>query len=163
MCLYFLNISSTFEQYHDNTDNRDHFGHYNHEIFFSRIWYSLIRWSVGSDYFLNTTEPLQSLFSIEPRPGVKNMGSGVKAYKVIYKPVYSKTVIKFAFRRYTHSKFAVSHFHQNGLTIFFPLPPTSDSHKIFWPIKCSQESEGPISYTIKRCWKLRVRSSRSQC
>ncbi len=79
MCLYFLNISSTFEQYHDNTDNRDHFGHYNHENKFSRIWYSLTRWSVGSDCFLNTTEPLQSSFSIEPRPGVKNIGSGVKS------------------------------------------------------------------------------------
>ncbi len=26
MCRYFLNISSTFKQYRDNTDNRDHFG-----------------------------------------------------------------------------------------------------------------------------------------
>ncbi len=31
MCLYFLNISSTFEQYRDNTDNRDHFGHYDRD------------------------------------------------------------------------------------------------------------------------------------
>ncbi len=31
MCRYFLNISSTFEQYRENTDNRDHFGHYNHD------------------------------------------------------------------------------------------------------------------------------------
>ncbi len=31
-------------------------------------WYSLVRWSVGSDCFLTTTEPLQSSFSIEPRP-----------------------------------------------------------------------------------------------
>ncbi len=31
MCRYFLNISSTLEQYRDNTDNRDHFGHYNHD------------------------------------------------------------------------------------------------------------------------------------
>ncbi len=31
MCRYFLNISSTFEQYRDNTDNRDHFGHYNRD------------------------------------------------------------------------------------------------------------------------------------
>ncbi len=30
-------------------------------------WYSLVRWSVGSDCFLTTTEPLQSSFSIEPR------------------------------------------------------------------------------------------------
>ncbi len=30
MCQYFLNISSTFEQYRDNIDNRDHFDHYNH-------------------------------------------------------------------------------------------------------------------------------------
>ncbi len=29
MCQYFLKISSTFEQYRDNTDNRDNFGHYN--------------------------------------------------------------------------------------------------------------------------------------
>ncbi len=32
------------------------------------VWYSLVRWSVGSDCFLTTTEPLQSLFLIEPRP-----------------------------------------------------------------------------------------------
>ncbi len=31
-------------------------------------WYSLVRWSVGSDCFLTTTEPLQSSFSIDPRP-----------------------------------------------------------------------------------------------
>ncbi len=31
-------------------------------------WYSLVRWSVGSNCFLTTTEPLQSSFSIEPRP-----------------------------------------------------------------------------------------------
>ncbi len=31
MCRYFLNISSTFKQYCDNTDNRDHFGHYNRD------------------------------------------------------------------------------------------------------------------------------------
>ncbi len=31
-------------------------------------WYSLVRWSVGSDCFFTTTEPLQSSFSIEPRP-----------------------------------------------------------------------------------------------
>ncbi len=31
MCRYFLNISSTFEQYRDNTDNRDNFCHYNHD------------------------------------------------------------------------------------------------------------------------------------
>ncbi len=35
MCQYFLNISSTFEQYRDNTDNRDHFGHYNRDEKFS--------------------------------------------------------------------------------------------------------------------------------
>ncbi len=32
------------------------------------LWYSLVRWSVGSDCFLTTTEPLQSSFSIDPRP-----------------------------------------------------------------------------------------------
>ncbi len=26
---YFLNISSTFKKYRDNTDNSDNFGHYN--------------------------------------------------------------------------------------------------------------------------------------
>ncbi len=31
MCRYFLNISSTLLQYHDNTDNRDKFGHYNRD------------------------------------------------------------------------------------------------------------------------------------
>ncbi len=35
MCQYFLNISSTFEQYRDNTDNRDNFGHYNRDKKFS--------------------------------------------------------------------------------------------------------------------------------
>ncbi len=35
MCRYFLNISSTFEQYRDNTDNRDNFGHYNRDKKFS--------------------------------------------------------------------------------------------------------------------------------
>ncbi len=34
----------------------------------THVWYSLVRWSVGSDCFLTTTEPLQNLFSIEPRP-----------------------------------------------------------------------------------------------
>ncbi len=32
------------------------------------VRYSLARWSVGSDSFLTRTEPLQSSFSIEPRP-----------------------------------------------------------------------------------------------
>ncbi len=32
------------------------------------VWYSLVHWSVGLDCFLTTTEPLQSSFSIEPRP-----------------------------------------------------------------------------------------------
>ncbi len=120
-----------------------------------------IAWLVG---------PLDRIaFSIQPnrsrvrfrssRDQVWKTSGQVWNHKVIYKPVYSKTVIKFAFRRYNHSKFAVSHFHQNGLTIFFPLPPTSASHKIFWPIKCSQESEAPVPYTIKRRWKLQVRSS----
>ncbi len=31
MCRYFLNISSTFEQYRDNNDNRDNFDHYNRD------------------------------------------------------------------------------------------------------------------------------------
>ncbi len=31
MCRYFLNISSTFYQYRENTDNRNHFGHYNRD------------------------------------------------------------------------------------------------------------------------------------
>ncbi len=35
MCQYFLKISSTFEQYRDNTDNRDNFGHYNRDKKFS--------------------------------------------------------------------------------------------------------------------------------
>ncbi len=35
MCWYFLKISSTFEQYRDNTDNRDNFGHYNRDKKFS--------------------------------------------------------------------------------------------------------------------------------
>ncbi len=35
MCRYFLNISSTFKQYRDNIDNRDHFGHYNRDKKFS--------------------------------------------------------------------------------------------------------------------------------
>ncbi len=35
MCLYFLNISSTFEQYRDNTDNHDNFGQYNRDKKFS--------------------------------------------------------------------------------------------------------------------------------
>ncbi len=35
MCQYFLKISSTFEQYRDNTDNRDNFGHYNCDKKFS--------------------------------------------------------------------------------------------------------------------------------
>ncbi len=35
MCLYILNISSTFEQYRNNTDNRDHFGLYNRDKKFS--------------------------------------------------------------------------------------------------------------------------------
>ncbi len=35
MCRYFLNISSTFEQYRDNTNSRDNFGHYNRENKFS--------------------------------------------------------------------------------------------------------------------------------
>ncbi len=40
MCRYFLNISSTFEQYCDNTDNRDDSGHYNRDSKFSlhRFW-----------------------------------------------------------------------------------------------------------------------------
>ncbi len=35
MCQYFLNISCTFYQYRDNTDNRDNFGHYNRDEKFS--------------------------------------------------------------------------------------------------------------------------------
>ncbi len=35
MFWYFLNISSTFYQYHDNTDSRDNFGHYNCDNTFS--------------------------------------------------------------------------------------------------------------------------------
>ncbi len=35
MCQCFLNISSTFEQYRDDTDNRDNFGHYNRDETFS--------------------------------------------------------------------------------------------------------------------------------
>ncbi len=35
MCQYFVNISSIFEQYRDNTDNSDNFGHYNHDNKFS--------------------------------------------------------------------------------------------------------------------------------
>ncbi len=31
MYRYFLNISSTFYQYRDNTDNHVHFGHYNRD------------------------------------------------------------------------------------------------------------------------------------
>ncbi len=37
MCQHFLNISSTFEQYRDNTDNRDNLGHYNRENNFYTI------------------------------------------------------------------------------------------------------------------------------
>ncbi len=31
MCQYFFNISRTFSQYRDNTDNRDNSGHYNRD------------------------------------------------------------------------------------------------------------------------------------
>ncbi len=37
MCQHFLSISSTFEQYRDNTDNRDNLGHYNRENNFYTI------------------------------------------------------------------------------------------------------------------------------
>lgn len=36
--------------------------------FHHALLYRLVRWSTGSDYLLNTSEPLQSLFTIRPRP-----------------------------------------------------------------------------------------------
>ncbi len=41
----FLNISSTFEQYRDNTDNRDNFGHYNRDKKFSYVTSLVQRWN----------------------------------------------------------------------------------------------------------------------
>ncbi len=64
--------------------------------------------------------------------------------------VCSKTVTKFPFRRYKHSKLAVRHFRQNGFSL--TSHRTSSSHQTFCPIKCSQEHKAPAPHTINRRW-----------
>ncbi len=48
MCQYFLNISCTFYQYRDNTDNRDNFGHYNRDEKFSYRYIPKYRHTLSS-------------------------------------------------------------------------------------------------------------------
>ena len=64
----------------------------------------------------------------------------------IYKIECSKTMTKFAFRRYKRSK--LSRFHQYGSMILMTSLCTSASHQIFCPIKCSLESKAshPLHY-----------------
>ncbi len=64
-------------------------------------------------------------------------------------PVCSKTVTKFAFRRYKHSKLAVRHIRQNGSMISLTSHRTSSSHQTLSNQMLSRmRSSRPLHYKL---------------